>query len=255
MASYDISSLNLGNITSERELLQALILLVAKLEKEVSGITSELVGNSLDKTIASFVSNALNDQLKSSTNSIKRQNTGENALYTIFGQVPGKCAVWYWGDLGLFDNTGKGRPGTEVEGWCQMNGLNGTLDMRGYTPVGATNVQGGPVDPSLEGFEIRMGEKKGSARETLTVEQLPQIKPTITDPGHTHGDENVQPVSVVTKNGDTLIYGIASPRHSSIDTTKGTVKKTGITVSSFGQNQSHNNVQPSIGGCWITRLS
>lgn len=98
--------------------------------------------------------------------------------------VPMGGIVPYYGSMGNFDATGLGQSGTPMEGWAVCNGLNGTIDLRGMVPMGATNVPasgaGAPYSGVLENTDV--GDLVGADQVTLAADQLPAHKHPIDFP-------------------------------------------------------------------------
>lgn len=86
----------------------------------------------------------------------------------------------FYGDMNLFTVTGLGVVGTAMEGWALCNGLNGTPDMRGMVPMGATNVPASGAPALFDGVTqaTNIGDKVGIDMKTIEVDNLP---------AHTHG--------------------------------------------------------------------
>lgn len=85
----------------------------------------------------------------------------------------------YYGSMANFNAAGLGIVGSPVDGWAVCNGLNGTPDMRGMVPVGATNVPSSGAPALYAGVTASdVGDAAGSDRVTLEADQLP---------AHTHG--------------------------------------------------------------------
>lgn len=81
----------------------------------------------------------------------------------------------YAGEMTNFDATGKGLDGTVMEGWAICNGLNGTIDLRGLVPFGASNVPSSGAAPLYDGVmdATEPGALVGHDKVTLTADQLP----------------------------------------------------------------------------------
>lgn len=104
--------------------------------------------------------------------------------YHFFGMpIPG-CMIPYGGSLSFFDGTGKGIAGTVAEGWYLCNGNNGTMDMRGFVPVGAIQGVPGPaVDPIVNpagdaSMNYVLGQKGGATKVQIQKANLPNYSMT-----------------------------------------------------------------------------
>lgn len=90
--------------------------------------------------------------------------------------VPKGGILPYFGSMANFDATGLGLTGTPGEGWAVCNGLNGTLDMRGLVPLGATNVPSSGAGVMYEGASegtTNAGEALGSDKTVIAANNLP----------------------------------------------------------------------------------
>jgi len=165
----------------------------------------------------------------------------------------------YIGSLSNFDNTGKGLSSAGFEKVYLMNGLNGTQDWRGRSPIGAIqNVPGGvldaSVDPSLPqnvGTNYVLNQKVGVSSVALVISQMPSHTHAISDPGHKHGYTQVNGNSYT--GGTSSING--SGANNPVNTTKNTnVSNTGITIGYSGSGLAHTNLQPSAACYYIVYI-
>jgi hypothetical protein len=169
-------------------------------------------------------------------------------------------AYEYYGSLANFDNTGKGIASAGFDKVFLCNGLNGTIDRRGRTGVGAVkNVPGASLDnttnPSnalnaLFNVNYAVGEKFGENGHKLTVNELAPHTHAVSDPGHEHplptdavGSQDMKSITV-TPNADEA-YSTTNPTGKST---------TNISIGSAGNGDLHNNRQPSIAALYITYL-
>ena len=185
------------------------------------------------------------------------------------------AAMPYYGTLNNFDASGAG-----IGIWANIylcNGLNGTPDLRGRIPVGATDGMGGnslpdQTNPALSGNPTyNLGSVVGANSVTLTTAQIPSHShadtavTTISPSEHQHqtlslgnASETVPPTStnqVQTSNsGSFLGYSL---RGTSSSATVGLTSSvtisaaTTITASPTGGDQSHINYQPGYGSYYI----
>lgn len=164
------------------------------------------------------------------------------------------CPIPYIGPLSNFDNTGKGLTAFGFDKIYLMNGLNGTQDWRGRSPIGAiNNVPGGTldaaVDPSLPanaGLNYNLNQKVGASSVTLSPTQMPAHTHGVNDPGHRHSS----PFSQQTRPCGSSCTPVIEPGNG-INTT---VAVTGITLQSAGGGQAHTNLQPSVACYYIVYI-
>lgn len=208
------------------------------------------VGDTINNIVGDFIGSAINT---CGETGIKKTGTGKDTKVTIVGIPPPESYIPYFGTLSYFDASGKGMDGTPACGWYIANGLNGTVDMRGYVFGGATSGVGGGaldprVDPVLQGqptLNTAMKDARGEAFHKLIAPEMPSHTHPLTDPGHSHTvtgrvgiSDNADDRGVMESNGN---------QQTSSD-------KTGITIGSTGGDQPHNNIQPTKYGVWITRF-
>jgi len=179
----------------------------------------------------------------------------------------------YAGPLSNFDNTGKGLIASGFDKIYLANGLNGTQDWRGRSPIGAIqNVPGttldSAVDPAITtnaNYNYFVGTKYGSTNTVLTNLQSAPHTHNIIDNGHTHftisslsssnrgysqlapfsrstGDNNGNEAYTMCVVAGTADVGLSSPSIS------------GISIQSSGGGQPHTNLHPSIGCLYIVYL-
>jgi len=166
--------------------------------------------------------------------------------------------VPYYGPITGFSGTGIGSGVWEKIYLC--NGQNGTPDMRGRMPIGATTTPGTlPMDINVDpgGFNpaYSLNTKVGANSITLTEGQMPEhthiATSTVIEPnsgqGHRHDFVGVDTVN--TAGGST------STRRCGDFTKQTAYATTGITVDTendpTGNNEAHSNVQPGIGLYYI----
>lgn len=160
----------------------------------------------------------------------------------------------YIGPLSNFDNTGIGLSANGFDKVYLMNGLNGTQDWRGRSPIGAiNNVPGGTldsaVDPSLPanaGLNYNLNQKVGASSVTLSVIQMPAHTHGVNDPGHKH-----QITGYVGGGTSEFAAGTGNFWYRNPYTSTST---TGITLQSAGAGQPHTNLQPSIACYYIVHI-
>ncbi len=179
---------------------------------------------------------------------------GTSSTTQYYRSLPSKVALPYFGDLGKFDNTGKGLESQGFKNIFICNGANGTPDLRGRVVVGAVrNIPGGAldtaVDPALStnpNTNYTITDKFGKNYVGLTVNELPSHTHTITDPGHKHTYEHLR---VAGHPG-----GSSNDNPRLAESSETGLSFTGITIDNTGNNEAHENRQPSIAACWIMAI-
>lgn len=110
--------------------------------------------------------------------SLSMQRKADIDMLRLKGRVVPKGSILpYFGTMANFDATGLGLVGTPSEGWAVCNGLNGTVDMRGFVPLGATNVPSSGAGDPYEGVApgaVNAGDPIGSDRVVIGANNLPE---------------------------------------------------------------------------------
>ncbi len=160
----------------------------------------------------------------------------------------------YIGSLSNFDGTGKGLTAAGFEKVYLMNGLNGTQDWRGRSPIGAIqNVPGGVLDSAVDpylpqniGTNYVLNQKVGVSSVALLINQMPPHTHSISDPGHDHTINGYV-------GGGTARFAAAQGNYWYYNpkTSKST---TGISIGYSGSGLAHTNLQPSAACYYIVYL-
>jgi len=181
----------------------------------------------------------------------------------------------YYGDIaGNFGATGIG---IEAAGWDKVylcNGLNGTPDKRGRSPIGSTSalMGGAALDPIVaSGPSYGLQTIGGTPNVTLTTNQIPAHSHTaavnITDPGHLT-QIKIWPADLGTWDqagaGQTgrpqvgvedIYFNTKNPSFTATTTIRAYTGLNGtnvlVTNSNSGAGQSHNNTHPVISCYYI----
>ena len=209
-------------------------------------ICSLSIGSSVSNTdILNIVFNAIDN---CGENFIKRTGSGANQKLTLSGFVPKGTLLCGNYNLNDFDNNGLGINGLDSCGWALADGRNGTLDMRGFAPVGATNYGSGAlnatVDPVLNSdsdYNISVGQVKGKVKEQLIANQLPP---------HTHGYYETTIPLPQSGNTDCTV-GVTGVSSSCIVSVPTIVLNTGPNLTT---NAPIDKRQPSKGVVWIQKI-
>jgi len=227
-----------GTLTTRDDIIQAVITKLCAVDVRVAAIEADYVKNS---DLCTLVQACLVG------------GGGTPSTQYNLRMVP-NCPIPYIGPLSNFDNTGAGLSAFNFDKVYLMNGLNGTQDWRGRSPIGAiNNVPGGTldaaVDPSLPanaGLNYSLNTKVGASSVTLSVNQMPAHTHGVNDPGHKHSSAFVQQ----SRPCGSACTPVIEPG-SGINTTTAI---TGITLQSAGGNQPHTNLQPSIACYYIVYI-
>ncbi len=225
---FDIACLTgLSSTPTRDEIIQALITKLCSVDVRVTNIENDYVKNS---DLCGLVTACLGGQ-----------PTQYNSR-----MVP-NCPIPYVGSLSNFDNTGKGLTANGFDKIYLMNGLNGTQDWRGRSPIGAiNNVPGGALDaavdptlPANAGLNYNLNQKVGASSVILTAAQMPSHTHIVSDPGHRHSVQEYAGTNTAGEHIFSPVTGAAS------GTTTG-ISITGITNNSSGGSQAHTNLSPMI---------
>lgn len=196
--------------------------------------------------------------------------SGESGIALASSKMLPYSPIPYYGDISNYPAVGDSFDGTGagLGYWARVfmcNGQNGTPDLRGRVPVGATNTPSTnsfptQTDPSIPGnFTYVYKNPTTGIRGTNTVQlSLPQMPlhthaatVTINDPGHTHA----------LNNAVKWAGAIARPNGSGISMDYLTQTATGFTGlngtnvlinnATQGNNEAHSNVQPGLAVYYI----
>ena len=236
--------------TNTYEVLQATINKLCQLEIDLGALALDVDTNyvklsDLDALIQAYLD---------STSPSVTQQYQKMVPYTV---------LEYYGDIaGNFSSTGIG---IAAAGWDKVylcNGLNGTPDKRGRSPIGSTSalMGGGPLDPIVAAGPVYgLQTPAGQSYVTLTTAQLPShIHPNVlafNDPQHTHnwgyGRERDDDGTGGSYDEFTLIPGL----NGGLPTSPILPNTTGITCSLTnapqGDNHAHNNIHPVLSCYYI----
>lgn len=234
--------------------IQAVIDTLCNLVTQVN----EIVNNAGSTTIIdNRINQALNTLLKSigGNGLIKTINpTTQQTNYTITGFPPPYSMIPYAGPLSNFDASGKGLANTPCDGWYICNGNNGTLDMRGFVPVGAIKgVPGGSVesivDPASDAsMNYSIGDIGGATKRLLVDANIPPHSHPVIDNGHSH--KYLKPRAVTNSDDG----GIAD--YVAVEDGFTSIEKSNITIgNSSGGGQPIDIRQPYRAVLYITRFN
>lgn len=260
---FDLKCLTTPSDPSRDEIVQALINLSCNLKDAVDNITNQLSTSDEDEpeslvdTVNDLIGNYLRNNITHCQNSIEKTGQGKNTKLNFIHGCPVGTLLFGNYDLSWFDNNGKGLKSASMCGWALADGRNGTWDMRGLSPIGATTgVPGGallpnttiPGDPNSGGF---IGQVKGTPKVTLQVSNLPDHQHNISDPGHTHSYSSWPNNANIGQGGSS-----ASSNKSEVGKTTAS-SQTGIQVTGVKApvlNTPVENRHPVRYGVWIMRV-
>lgn len=259
-ADYDVDCLaGVSNSSDTHLVVQAIIDKLCTVVTDLQSLSADI---STNYVALSDLNDLIQTYLDSASSSLMKNK-----------MVPYTAIPYFGTDLSMFAADGSG-----TGDWIEIylcNGANGTPDMRGRTPVGATSTPGvvpmsSVVDPNVAGNPAyTVGDvAHGANTITLSEAQMPQHShastASVTDPGHYHFEFNSEINGSVIDNSsypvrskntqDNLEYQIEG------SATTATVGKsssaiTGVTVAmtnpAAGSSEAHNNIQPSIGCYYI----
>jgi microcystin-dependent protein len=201
-------------------------------------------------------------------------SVGTNTKY--YNKMVPYTAVEFYGDpAGKFDGTGKGIVGTDWEKIYLCNGLNGTPDKRGRSPIGAiVGMLGGALDsqvnPATSPLNVNyaVGTKNGVNGVVLSESNLPAHthSATVTDT-HYHnlvGNDTLgapfcvplSPNDAIASDGDCGTnpkYSLAKSAQANATLGKSSNRVGSITatIGSTGGNTAHTNTHPVIACYYI----
>lgn len=228
--------------------------IIKQLQDDAGGI-----GDTINNIMGDFLSSSINT---CSTTGIKKTGSGKDTKITIVGMPPPESYIPYFGTLSYFDASGKGMDETPACGWFIANGLNGTVDMRGYTFAGITNGVGGGqlearVDPALLNeptLSTSMKDARGEALHKLTSPEMPSHSHTISATGTAEVPLKRWGTRPQGGDAEALATRGAPTGAGASDTVVQAPLNISATISNTGGNQPHNNIQPTKYGVWITRF-
>lgn len=234
---FDIKCLPLTTSSTRDEILQATVTLLCSLNTSFSLISTTYV--------------KLSDFTSKVQEVIASNQVGGVAQH--YNKMIPYVALPYFGPLSNFDSTGEGVTAAGFEKIYICNGLNGTPDMRGRTPVGAVrNVPGGPFDAAVDpnnpinpNTNYSLNDKFGENYHKLTTTEIPSHTHGLNDPGHQHDYTFGNDTTSGNNNSGFMKW------NSDGQSKKVQKATTGITLSSVGGGESHNNIQPSIATIFI----
>lgn len=259
---FDLACLTPPSTISRDTILQAAITKICQNTADITTIFNQLADDTSEDSILNavkdLIGNMLISQISSCANNIVKTGTGATATLQFTGQIPIGGTTFGNFNINAFDNTGLGIASAGMCGWAICNGLNGTFDMRGFTPAGSNSsaIPGGAlntmVQPGLDtDLQNNIGARKGAYKVTLSSSQLPNHQHTVTQQPHNHTAQGV-----VDQNSPDYGNGGAGMDHF-----KGTVTTSSTTIDIQvggivgGSGVAHENRPPTYYGIWIQRIS
>lgn len=261
--TYDTDCLTVTENTTEG-VIQALITKVCALNTSVSSLTDQITGSSLATTIDNRTGNYIKTNITAPGDfGITKSGSGSSVTLEFTNGVPPFTPLWCYAPLSYWNADGSGKTDTPFENWYICNGSNGTIDMRGWTPAGATSLPGissgsldSTVDPDVQAdptIATSIGDKKGQVKHGLTVSEMPSHFHTMEDTEHNHKLQvSPDPIKIGTESPTTPIYGLTTVNTGfQLNTEENTV--TGSTDNT-GSSNKHENRQPTKYGYFIMQL-
>lgn len=255
--TYDRKCLDTTASTTP-EIVQALIDLVCPLVEDVAAISDQLTDNDLTETIQNEIGNFLYNNVSSKGSyGLTKTGSGKN-VELVFALFPPYTPVFSFAPMSYWNSDGTGKSGTAFEGWVICDGQNSVAkDMRGYAPVGATNLPGinsPTLDERVSGTLTNVGEKAGEVKHQLSTNELPAH----THPSGENGDISTEAVvynfGVKAGSGAQALCKFPFNGEIGVDTLQATGTSSTGTTGETGLGQPFENRQPSIHGYFIMRL-
>lgn len=196
--SFDTKCLTVPTSANRNQIIQANINKTCELNTKVNDIidqigeiTSQLGEDDeggINDAIQEIVGNTLLDSISAcQQHIIQKTGAGKNAKLSFIGLPPPGTMLFGVYNIADFDSTGKGLASRGMCGWNVANGLNNTVDMRGFTAAGATNGIPGPALKSqVQGLSVSMNTRAGHNNVTLNSSQLPDHEHEVTQQPHSH---------------------------------------------------------------------
>lgn len=266
--AFDVSCLTVPVDATRNQIIQATITKVCEVEAKVNEIIADLSTEDPDETnnilnaVYNVVGNMLATNINSCQDNIVKTGSGQNTQLNFVGGNPIGTLLFGMYNISSFDNTGLGIASAGMCGWAIANGSNGTVDMRGFTPSGATNIPGGTLNSLVQpngdnDLVTNINQTKGQYKITLSSSQLPAHQHVVTQTPHSHsytkfvtggGAGEAFPTEGVDQGGSVKFYvpqDVTSSNNANI--TVGGLQGT--------SGQPHENRPPTRYGMFIQRIS
>ena len=243
--------------TSTYEVLQATIVEVCQLATDLAALALDLDTNYVKLSELDALIQAYLDSIS------------PNVTQQYKKMVPFTVVEYYGAIAGNFGATGVG---IAAAGWDKVylcNGLNGTPDKRGRSPIGSTSalMGGNALDPIVAaGPSYGLQTIAGASYVTLAANQMPAHSHTatvnVTDPGHLT-QIKIWPADLGSwsQTGGTgrpqvgvedIYFNTKNPSYTATTSIKAyTGIGVNVTNSNEGGSQSHNNIHPVISCYYI----
>ena len=179
---YDLACLqNLTSTSKLPDIVQEVIYELCTAEAAIVNLQTQITNltTGLPTTIGNFMSNAIRS---CQTGSVTKTGSGATFQVTFGGFAPvGSVLPWVGNPAGVF-TAGVGNSPGPMCGWNLANGANGTVDMRGYFPVGVNDgtMGGGSQNPEVDnavnpGQTYGLGSHAGAIQVQLSSAQIPSV--------------------------------------------------------------------------------
>lgn len=170
--------LDFGVVNTNGELIQAIIDSILTVKDEVESIIIPEPEEQDNSALGNFIENkiyeVLNKALTSCSNSIRVTGEGKDRKYNILHTAPDRTILFGSYPLLWFDSNGVGKKEYGMCDWYLADGRNGTDDMRGFIPIGATSLGNNrPLSDKANDTPTVSGSTQGEKEVKLSVENIP----------------------------------------------------------------------------------
>ena len=171
---YYTACLTLPANPTLKQIIQQLLIEFCALKTRVSTLETTVanISSNLNTNIGNFLLGHVNS---CQTDAVVKTGTGATANVQLAGFVPVGGIILFAGNTSWFDATGKGYANMPACGFALCNGNNGTVDMKGNVPVGATTMGGLPLTSITMGASYNLNDVGGEIKHTLVPGEIPSI--------------------------------------------------------------------------------
>lgn len=265
---YVTGCLTLGVSPTLSQIIQELITEYCVLVGRVTAL--ELAVSTLSSGLSASIGNFLNSAISTcQTDSFVKSGSGASWTLALKGANPIGAIIMYGGPIvGVFDGTGKGYNPGPACGYQLCNGQNGSVDMRGFVPVGVNDgTMGGGSQIAIVDNAINPGQNYafnttcGEIKHILSPSEIPATPLTINDDSTTHIHGFVGRQDNYKFGGDRGAIDAVDPSFSGgasfFSGVDGVIAPTTLHITGTvgGGGGSHENRQPSKAVYFIQRIA